>query len=328
MPDDAARNGGSPPLSRGSTSSAVRRSLIEPSSARAILAKSSAKRDWLAVEVPAADHPAAAGRDRVDIGDPAAGEDERIVGRRVELDVEDATQMVERIAHRAVDLWRAAQRVRVLDLVGVSVMAGLQSTVAEQVAQLRGHGDLARMRPGQLVRGSEGHVRPEQRLHGHRRDHARGPHQPIRIGQHERAERAHHLRPVQQREPLLGLEDERLEAGLAQGADRRHDRATDLDLAEPDERQRQVRERREITRRADAALLRHDRMDAPAEQLEQAIDDERPAAAVAERQGVRAQDEHRPDDLARERRPDAGRVTHQQIRLEPAGLGRRDRGRR
>ena len=37
-----ARNAGSPPLSRGSTSSAVRRSLIEPSSASASFAKSSA----------------------------------------------------------------------------------------------------------------------------------------------------------------------------------------------------------------------------------------------------------------------------------------------
>ena len=82
--------------------------------------------DRLAVEVAAADHPAAAGRDRVDVGDPAAREDERVVGRRVELDVEDAAQVVERVADRAVDLRHAAQRVRVLDLVGVAVMAGLQ----------------------------------------------------------------------------------------------------------------------------------------------------------------------------------------------------------
>ena len=172
--------------------------------------------DRLAVEVAAADHPPAAGRDRVDIGDAAAGEHERVVGRRVELDVEDATQMVERVAHRAVDLRHAAQRVRILDLVGVSVMAGLQPAVAEQVAQLGGHGDLARVRPGQLVRGGERHVRAEQRLDAHRRDDARGPHQPVRVGEHERADRAHHLRPVEEREALLGLEHERLEPGLAQ----------------------------------------------------------------------------------------------------------------
>ena len=38
IPDAGARNGGSPPLRRGSTSRAVRRSLIEPSSATAIFA--------------------------------------------------------------------------------------------------------------------------------------------------------------------------------------------------------------------------------------------------------------------------------------------------
>ena len=48
-----------------------------------------------------------------------------------------------------------------------------------------------------------------------------------------------------------------------------------------------------------------------------------PSASVFARRS-----EHRPDDLARERRPDAGRVAHQQVLLEPAGLGGRDRGRR
>ena len=54
---------------------------------------------------------------------------------------------------------------------------------------------------------------PEQRLDGHRRRHARGPHQPVGVGQQQGADRAHHLRPVEEREALLRLEDERLEAG-------------------------------------------------------------------------------------------------------------------
>ena len=63
-------------------------------------------------------------------------------------------------------------------------------------------------------------------------------------------------------------------------------RAADLHLAATDERQRQVGERREVARRPDAPLLGHDRMDAQAQEVEQPVDEERPAAAVAERERV------------------------------------------
>ncbi len=56
----------------------------------------------LAVEVAAGDH-------------LAAGEDERVVGGSVDLDAEDALELRERVARRAVDLRHAAQAVGVLD---------------------------------------------------------------------------------------------------------------------------------------------------------------------------------------------------------------------
>ncbi len=285
------------------------------------------QRDRLAVEVAAADDPPAAGRDGVLTGDAAAREDERVVGRGVELDVEDAAQVVERVADRAMDLRRAAQRVGILDLVGVAVMAGLQATVAEQMPKLGGDPDLARVRTRQLVGRRERDVGAEQGLHAHRRDDARGPRQAVRVGQQERPDRAHHLGPVEEGEALLRLEGQRLQTGLAQRDQGRHDDAAELDLAATDERERQVGERGEIARRADAALLRHDRVDPAAEEVEEAIDDQRPAAAVAEGEGVRAEQEHRPDDLAREGRPDAGGVAHQDVLLEPGRIRRRDEGR-
>ena len=235
--------------------------------------------------------------------------------------------MVERVAHRAVDLRDAAQRVRILDLVVVPVVAGLERAVAQQVAELGGDRDLAGMRAGQLVGGRERHVRAQQRLDAHRPDHARGPDQAVRVGQDERPDGAHHLRPVEEREPFLGLERQRLQAGLAQRQHGRHDRAADLHLAATDERQRQVGERREVAGGPDAPLLGHDRMDAQAQEVEQPVDEERPAAAVTEGERVGPEQEHRPDDLAREGRADAGGVAHQQVLLEPAGVGRRDRGR-
>ena len=63
-----------------------------------------------------------------------------------------------------------------------------------------------------------------------------------------------------------------------------------------------MRERREVAGGADAPLLGHDRMDAQAQEVEEAIDEQRPAAAVTQCERVGPQQEHRPDDLAWERR--------------------------
>jgi hypothetical protein len=85
-----ARNGGSPPLRRGSRSRAIRRSLIAPSSARASFAKSSASAigspwklpPWMTRLPPVV---------TIRVGDPTLREDEReVVGRRVHLDIEHA----------------------------------------------------------------------------------------------------------------------------------------------------------------------------------------------------------------------------------------------
>ena len=120
------------------------------------------------MEVAAADDPAAACRERIDRGHPAAGEHERVVGRGVELDVQDAAEVVEGVLDGAVDLGHAAQGVRILDLVDRGVMAALELAVAQEMAELPRDGDLARMRPGELIGRGEGHVRPEQRLDAHR----------------------------------------------------------------------------------------------------------------------------------------------------------------
>ena len=278
------------------------------------------ERDRLAMEVASADDTTAAGGHRVNVRDAAAREDERVVGGRVELDVEHPPEVVEGVLHRAVDLRHAAQRVRVLDLVGMAVMAALDARVAQQVAELPGHRDLAGMRASQLVGGGEGHVRAQQRLDGLGGRHTRGPHQAVGVGQEQGADRRHHLGPVQQGQAFLGLQRQRLQTGLPEGQQTRDDLATELHLAAPDERQRQVRQRREIARGAEAPLFGHDRMDAEAQEVEQAVDDQRTAAAVAEGQRVGAQEQHRPHDLARERRADAGRVAHQQVLLEETGL--------
>ena len=167
-----------------------------------------------------------------------------------------------------------------------------------------GDRDLARVRPGQLVRGGERDVGPEQRLDRHRRRDARGADQPVGVGEEERAERAHQLRAVEQREALLrprASSGSRPASRSATSAGTTL--AADLDLAAPDERQREVGERREVART-------RRRCPAPGTTgwmpvLEEGAAAGRRGAAGSplwpERQRVRPQQEHRPDDLARER---------------------------
>ena len=132
--------------------------------------------------------------------------------------------------------------------------------------------------------------------------------------------------PLRRARPFLGLERERLEAGLAQRQQGRDVPAVELDLAATDQGQGQVGERGQVARRPERALLGHDRVDPGRQHLEQALDDDRPAAAVAQGQGVGPEQEHRPDDLDRERRPNSRGVAHQQVLLEPRGIGRGDEG--
>src|SRR5664280_1176135 len=74
----------------------------------------------------------------------------------------------------------------------------------------------------------------------------------------ERAERRRELRPVDEREPLLRLEHGGCEARRPQRLRGRAAPSVPVHLPFPDEREREVRERSEISRGADRALLGND----------------------------------------------------------------------
>ena len=182
-------------------------------------------------------------------------------------------------------------------------MAALELAVAQQVAELGRDGDLARMRPGELVGRGERHVRPEQRLDAHRRGHA----DAVRTSRSASASRSAPMAPIScvplsSARPSFAPSVSGSRPASRRASERRHDLAAELHLAAADERQREVGERREVAGGADAALLGHDRVDARPQEVEEPVDDQRPAAAVAERERVGPQQEHRADDLARERR--------------------------
>ena len=85
-----------------------------------------------------------------------------------------------------------------------------------------------------------------------------------RVEQRERAERRHVLGAVDEREPLLGFEHDGREPRRARSASApRHARAaSNSRLALADQREREVRERREVARGADRALRRDARVHA------------------------------------------------------------------
>ena len=135
----------------------------------------------------------------------------------------------------------------------------------------------------------------------------------------ERAERGHELRAVDQREPLLRREHDRLEADGGERVGARQPLSVDPGLALADERQRQVGERREVARRPDRAAGGHVRDDAAVQALEQELDRLDPRARVALGKRVRAQQHRRADDLVGIGRADAARVAAQEAQLQ---LGR------
>ena len=224
-PSREPRNAGSPPLRLASSSRAVRRSLIEPSSASASFAKSSASATGSPWKLPPRDDVAVAGRPRIGVCDAAARG--RSSGLSVAAFISIASTRRGGPARRARRRGPGA-RSGASTGPGPCAAAGgatLDRAVAEQPAQLRGDRDLAGVRPRRWYAVGERDVRAEQRL-----DDIAAATLAVRSSRsasasEQRAERGHQLRAVEEREALLRAEAQRLEAGLAQRDERRHRRA-------------------------------------------------------------------------------------------------------
>ena len=129
--------------------------------------------------------------------------------------------------------------------------------------------------------------------------------QPLGLEQALERERQAQLRAVQQRETFLRLAVRAARRPPPPGrrcrpVERR--RAPARRLAFADQRERHVRQRREIARRADRALRGHDRQHVRVQQREQHVGDERPRAGEAGREAVGLEQQHPPHDGGRQRR--------------------------
>ena len=167
------------------------------------------------------------------------------------------------------------------------------------------------------MRGSKATSLPREASSGHRSRQIRDLRQAHRARERETADRARHLHAIDQGQPLLGFESHRLEP-----APRRSALAGGLpspsmeDLALPDQAERQVRERREVSGGSDRPLLGNDGKDVGREQRQERLDRRQADSGMSFCKRVRAEGDHRPDGFRRQRLPDAGRMAPDEIALQ------------
>ena len=145
----------------------------------------------------------------------ALGEDERIVGGGVQLDRDGLLGVRQQIPARAVNLRRAAQRVRVLHLVAPAVRLDDRRAL-DQPNDVRGRLRLSRKRSERLDLRPEADARALERLDREGAGDVRNLREPAGPHERERADRAHELRAVDEREPFLGLQADGLEARVSE----------------------------------------------------------------------------------------------------------------
>ena len=179
------------------------------------------------------------------------------------------------VAHRAMHLRHAAQRVGVLHPVAIAMRLA-QRAAFEHLAQIRGRPKLTRVRTSLMDAFVERHVRASQGVERERADHVRRIGQDFSRQQRQDSHRQHRLRAVDQGDGLLGLKHQRLDLSAPHGVGGGNALALFVQaLALADQRQRQVRQRSQIATGSNAALRRHHRGHAAIQHLANRVDDRR-----------------------------------------------------
>ncbi len=161
--------------------------------------------DRLGVEVAAGQH--------------VLAEDQRVVGDAVDGRAEHVTRVAQRMFDRAEHLWHAAHGVRILHALAVFVAATDLAVGIEQRADAPRGVDLSRQAARLLDAVVEGRVTAGETFHRHRAADHRGVEQRLGAEQAVECQRQAQLRAVEQRQPFLRLQFERLDASRAQHFD-------------------------------------------------------------------------------------------------------------
>ena len=234
------------------------------------------------------------------------GEDERIVGDGVRFVGErrrGLTQEVERGAHH---LGLAAQAIGVLNPRIAEAVGGADLAAGDERPQGLGSLALAAMPAQGMDARVERRIRAARGVERQSAGRERRAKQGLGLEQADERVRRRELRAVEQREPLLRLERERLEPNRGQRFGRRHDAIVEESLADADHGGGHMGERREVARSADRALRGNDRRHAAVEHRADAIDRPGRDAGGALPQAAEFQRHHEPRDGNRNRLADAG----------------------
>ena len=201
-------------------------------------------------------------------------EHQRVVDRRVRLDLKHRAAMGERVAHRAMHLWDAAQRIGVLHAAAVA-MRLTDLALFEQTAQVRRSPDLSGMRASLLDAIVEGDIGSLEGIACHRADDVGGVDQRLRGEQHQNADGQHGLRAIDQRHRFFRFEQQGFNLRALQRFGAGDARAFFVKaFALTDQCQRQVRQGRKIAARSHASLRWDHRGHAAIEHLADGVDDD------------------------------------------------------
>ena len=219
----------------------------------------------------------------------------------------DAADQIEAGAH---DLRLAAKRIRILHPGAIDVRCAY-CAAGHQLQVFAGDGDLARLPARRVNTRIKRRITPLEGVDRHRaRDHSAGE-QILGAKESGECERGRYLRAIDQREPFLGAELEGLQAGRFETLRCILGFAVDAYLANPEQHGAQVRERRQVARRADRALRGNDRIYLPVKQCEQSVDQLIADARQTLCQCIDLQREDQANDGVGQRLADAGGMRHQ-----------------
>ena len=250
----------------------------------------------------------------------ALHEHQRIIHCRVGLGLKNRAAIRQRVAHRAVHLRDAAQRVRILHSPALAMRLAKLAAL-EHAPQIGRRLKLSSMRPRAMDAFIERDIGSAQSVERQRSNHVGGIDQNFCRQQRQCSYRQHGLGAVDQRDCFFGFEHQRLDAGRSQDFRAGNARAFFVQtLAFADQHQRQMSQRRQVSARPHAALRRHKRRDLAVQHLAKRVDHDRANAGVSLGKGIGAQQHHGADFRRRERIADPNRMRTHQVHLQLANL--------
>ena len=264
----------------------------------------------------------------------AVRKEQRIVGRCVDLALRDFARVSNRIATRAVNLWRAPQRIRILH----RARAFYQLRSCEQLANSRRTLNLPKLAARFMHFRIERARAAAHRFERHRCGGVRNACDSLRVVDSEGEHRGRKIRAVHQRQAfletrqqLLGTEAENRRK-LLRIAQRRIGRRVEASLSE--QHDEEVRERTEIAARSNRTAQRNERNDAAIQHRLHDVHELAPHAGMSLQKRIQPRRQRGPHNFGAEVIrdivgirvvADADRMTEQQIALQLFELVRRDR---